>query len=62
MFNCALFEVMGEGIARGRTMTFSNPTTNLTKDLDRDNENLKGLWKMTGKYGIPYCSNLLTQT
>ncbi|MDR2777128.1 MAG: ribonucleoside triphosphate reductase [Puniceicoccales bacterium] len=59
MFNRALFEVMGEGDARGRIMTFPIPTINLTKDFDWDNENLKGLWEMTGKYGIPYFSNFI---
>ncbi|MDR1890784.1 MAG: ribonucleoside triphosphate reductase [Puniceicoccales bacterium] len=59
MFNSALFEVMGEGDARGRIMTFPIPTINLTKDFDWDNENLKGLWEMTGKYGIPYFSNFI---
>ncbi|MDR1433322.1 MAG: ribonucleoside triphosphate reductase [Puniceicoccales bacterium] len=59
IFNRALFEVMTEGDARGRIMTFPIPTINLTKDFDWDNENLKGLWEMTGKYGIPYFSNFI---
>ncbi|MDR3144175.1 MAG: ribonucleoside triphosphate reductase, partial [Puniceicoccales bacterium] len=59
VFNRALFEVMTEGDARGRIMTFPIPTINLTKDFDWDNENLNGLWKMTGKYGIPYFSNFI---
>ena len=59
IFNRALFEVMVEGDARGRIMTFPIPTINLTKDFDWDNENLKGLWEMTGKYGIPYFSNFI---
>ncbi|MDR1401887.1 MAG: ribonucleoside triphosphate reductase [Puniceicoccales bacterium] len=59
VFNRALFEVMTEGDARGRVMTFPIPTINLTKDFDWDSENLKGLWKMTGKYGIPYFSNFI---
>ncbi|MDR1595497.1 MAG: ribonucleoside triphosphate reductase [Puniceicoccales bacterium] len=58
-FNRALFEVMTEGDARGRIMTFPIPTINLTKDFDWDNENLNGLWEMTGKYGIPYFSNFI---
>jgi ribonucleoside-triphosphate reductase len=59
IFNRALFEVMTEGDARGRIMTFPIPTINLTKDFDWENENLKGLWEMTGKYGIPYFSNFI---
>lgn len=58
-FNRALFEVMTEGDAHGRIMTFPIPTINLTKNFDWDNENLKGLWEMTGKYGIPYFSNFI---
>jgi len=59
MFNRALFELMAEGDARGRIMTFPIPTINLTKDFDWENENLKGLWEMTGKYGVPYFSNFI---
>lgn len=59
LFNRAFFEVMTEGDARGRTMTFPIPTINLTKDFDWDNPNLKGLWEMTGKYGVPYFSNFI---
>ncbi|MDR0715649.1 MAG: ribonucleoside triphosphate reductase, partial [Puniceicoccales bacterium] len=59
IFNRALFEVMTDGDAHGRIMTFPIPTINLTKDFDWDNPNLDGLWKMTGKYGIPYFSNFI---
>jgi ribonucleoside-triphosphate reductase len=59
IFNRALFKVMSQGDAHGRVMTFPIPTINLTKDFDWDNENLKGLWEMTGKYGIPYFSNFI---
>ncbi|MFA5258169.1 MAG: ribonucleoside triphosphate reductase [Opitutales bacterium] len=59
MLNRALFELMAEGDARGRIMTFPIPTINLTKDFDWENPNLKGLWEMTGKYGVPYFSNFI---
>lgn len=59
MFNRALFEVMLEGDAKGRVLTFPIPTINVSKDFDWDNPNLKGLWEMTGKYGIPYFSNFV---
>ena len=59
IFNRAFFRVMIRGDARGRIMTFPIPTINLTKDFDWDNENLRGLWEMTGKYGIPYFSNFI---
>jgi ribonucleoside-triphosphate reductase (formate) len=59
LFNSAFFEVMIEGDAKGRIMTFPIPTINLTKDFDWENENLNGLWEMTGKYGVPYFSNFI---
>ncbi|MDR1590841.1 MAG: ribonucleoside triphosphate reductase [Puniceicoccales bacterium] len=59
LFNRVFFRVMSAGDAHGRVMTFPIPTINLTKDFDWDNENLKGLWEMTGKYGIPYFSNFI---
>jgi ribonucleoside-triphosphate reductase len=59
LFNRVFFRVMSQGDAHGRVMTFPIPTINVTKDFDWDNENLKGLWEMTGKYGIPYFSNFI---
>lgn len=59
LFNKTLFEVMTAGDASGRVFTFPIPTINLTKDFNWDNPNLKGLWEMTGKYGIPYFSNYI---
>ncbi|HNX03985.1 MAG TPA: ribonucleoside triphosphate reductase [Opitutales bacterium] len=59
LLNRALFELMAEGDARGRIMTFPIPTINLTKNFDWDNPNLNGLWEMTGKYGVPYFSNFI---
>jgi ribonucleoside-triphosphate reductase (formate) len=59
MFNSAFAEVMMEGDARGRVFTFPIPTYNITKDFNWDNPNLENVWKMTGKYGIPYFSNFV---
>jgi ribonucleoside-triphosphate reductase len=59
MINKAFFEVMMEGDASGRVFTFPIPTYNITKDFDWDNPDLKGLWEMTAKYGIPYFSNFI---
>ena len=59
LFNAAFFEVMAEGDAKGRIMTFPIPTINLTRDFDWENPNLDGLWEMTGKYGVPYFSNFI---
>ena len=59
MINRAFAEVMTEGDARGRVFTFPIPTYNITKDFDWDNPNLETVWKMTGKYGIPYFSNFV---
>ena len=59
LFNRAFAEVMFEGDARGRAFTFPIPTYNITKDFDWDNPNLKPIWEMTAKYGIPYFSNFI---
>jgi ribonucleoside-triphosphate reductase len=59
MINRAFAEVMMEGDAKGRVFTFPIPTYNLTKDFDWDNPDLDLVWKMTGKYGIPYFSNFI---
>jgi ribonucleoside-triphosphate reductase (formate) len=59
MFNIAFAEVMMEGDARGRVFTFPIPTYNITADFNWDNPNLEPVWKMTGKYGIPYFSNFV---
>jgi anaerobic ribonucleoside-triphosphate reductase len=57
--NRAFAEVMMEGDAKGRVFTFPIPTYNVTEDFDWDNPKLDPIWKMTGKYGIPYFSNFV---
>ncbi len=59
MINKAFAEVMMEGDARGRVFTFPIPTYSITADFDWNNPNLDPIWKMTGKYGIPYFSNFV---
>ncbi|MCJ7595012.1 MAG: ribonucleoside triphosphate reductase [Desulfobacterales bacterium] len=59
MINRAFAEVMMEGDAKGRVFTFPIPTYNITADFDWENPNLEMVWKMTGKYGIPYFSNFV---
>ena len=59
MLNRAFAEVMMEGDARGRVFTFPILTYNITEDFEWDNPNLEAVWKMTGKYGIPYFSNFI---
>ncbi|MFC1494653.1 ribonucleoside triphosphate reductase [Thermodesulfobacteriota bacterium] len=59
LLNRAFSEVMMEGDAKGRVFTFPIPTYNITSDFDWDNPNLDSVWKMTGKYGIPYFSNFV---
>ena len=59
MINRAFAEVMIEGDAKGRVFTFPIPTYNITVDFDWDNPNLEAIWRMTGKYGIPYFSNFI---
>ena len=59
IINGAFAEVMMEGDARGRVFTFPIPTYNITEDFNWDNPHLENVWKMTGKYGIPYFSNFV---
>ena len=59
LLNRAFAEVMMEGDAKGRVFSFPIPTYNITADFDWDNPNLEPVWKMTGKYGIPYFSNFV---
>jgi len=57
--NKAFAEIMMNGDANGRVFTFPIPTYNITADFDWENPNLDAVWKMTGKYGIPYFSNFV---
>ncbi|MEA1967203.1 MAG: ribonucleoside triphosphate reductase [Thermodesulfobacteriota bacterium] len=59
VINNAFAKIMMEGDAKGRVFTFPIPTYNITKDFNWDNPNLDNVWKMTGKYGIPYFSNFV---
>ena len=59
LINKAYFEIMMQGDCTGKVFTFPIPTYNVTKDFDRDNPELEGLWEMTAKYGIPYFSNFI---
>lgn len=59
LFNRAFAEVMIEGDMHERPFTFPIPTYNITKDFDWENENLRPIWEMTAKYGIPYFSNFI---
>jgi len=59
MLNQAFAEVMMEGDNKGRVFTFPIPTYNITKDFDWASERFDAIWKMTGRYGIPYFSNFV---
>ncbi len=59
LINRAFADVMMAGDAKGRVFTFPIPTYNITADFDWDNPTLDLVWKMTGKYGIPYFSNFI---
>jgi ribonucleoside-triphosphate reductase len=59
MLNRAFAEVMTEGDANGRGFTFPIPTYNITPDLDWNNSKLEMIWKMAGKYGVPYFTNFV---
>ena len=59
MINMAFAEVMLEGDAIGQILSFPIPTYNITKDFDWSNPAYEGIWKMAGKYGIPYFTNYI---
>jgi len=59
LFNRAFAEVMIDGDMHERPFTFPIPTYNITEEFDWDNENLRPVWEMTAKYGIPYFSNFI---
>ncbi|MDY0188376.1 MAG: ribonucleoside triphosphate reductase [Syntrophus sp. (in: bacteria)] len=59
LFNSAFLQVMAAGDAKGRVFTFPIPTYNITRNFNWDDPNLKDLWEMTAKYGVPYFSNFI---
>ncbi len=59
VFNRALLDVVEAGDANGRVFTFPIPTYNITKNFDWDNEASSALWRVAGKYGLPYFSNFV---
>ncbi|HEB01380.1 MAG TPA: ribonucleoside triphosphate reductase [Candidatus Portnoybacteria bacterium] len=59
MINRAFAELMIKGDAKGRVFTFPIPTYNITPDFNWHDPNLKPLWEMTAKYGIPYFANFV---
>jgi ribonucleoside-triphosphate reductase len=59
MLNQAFAEVMMEGDNKGRVFTFPIPTYNITKDFDWTAKRCEAVWKMAGRYGIPYFSNFV---
>jgi ribonucleoside-triphosphate reductase len=59
MINRAFCEVMMAGDSKGRIFTFPIPTYNIHKTFNWDNANLDALWRMTGRYGIPYFANFV---
>lgn len=59
LLNRVFAELMLEGDASGRVLTFPIPTYNITPQFDWDNPNLDAIWRMTAKYGIPYFANFV---
>lgn len=59
IINRAFIEVMIEGDLNKRVFTFPIPTYNVTKDFNWDSENADLLFKMTGRYGLPYFANFI---
>ena len=59
IINKAFLEVMTEGDAMGRPFTFPIPTYNITKDFPWEHPNVKPLFDLAAKYGIPNFQNFL---
>lgn len=59
ILNQAFAEVMMEGDNKGRVFTFPIPTYSITKDFDWQSKRFEAVWKMAGRYGIPYFSNFV---
>ena len=59
IINRAFAEVMMEGDNKGRVFTFPIPTYNIGKDFDWESPRFEAIWRMTGRYGIPYFSNFV---
>ncbi|MDR2302302.1 MAG: ribonucleoside triphosphate reductase [Deltaproteobacteria bacterium] len=59
LINKVFAEVMMSGDSKGRIFTFPIPTYGIVKDFNWDNPVLDSVWKMTGRYGIPYFSNYI---
>ena len=59
MINKAFIEVMTEGDAQGRPFTFPIPTYNITDDFPWEHPNVKPLFDLAAKYGIPNFQNFL---
>lgn len=59
MINRAFAEVMMEGDSKGRVFTFPIPTYNITGEFDWEDPRFDAVWKMTGRYGVPYFSNFV---
>ncbi len=59
IINRAFAEVMMEGDNKGRVFTFPIPTYNIGKDFNWESPRFDSIWRMTGRYGIPYFSNFV---
>ena len=62
LINRAFLEVMIEGDRDGRIFTFPIPTYNITESFDWDSDNAMLLFKVTGKYGLPYFQNFINSS
>jgi ribonucleoside-triphosphate reductase len=59
LINRAFAEVMMEGDNKGRVFTFPIPTYNIGRDFNWQSPRFEAIWRMTGRYGIPYFSNFV---
>ncbi|MDP8219007.1 MAG: ribonucleoside triphosphate reductase [Candidatus Theseobacter exili] len=59
MINKAFIEIMMEGDAQGRVLTFPIPTYSLVKGFNWESEVAGKLFELTSKYGLPYFQNYI---
>ena len=59
MINRAFIEIMMEGDAQGRVLTFPIPTYSLVPSFNWNSEVAEKLFDLTAKYGLPYFQNYI---
>lgn len=62
LINIAFLELMYEGDANGRPFSYPIPTYNITKDFAWESQVVTLLFKVAGKYGLPYFQNFISSS